>query len=124
VGRPDSHNRASSSSPTFHSLVLASLAVLVAAVLLRVLLSDVSSRCRNRHIPGPPAFPLVGHVPYLTQEPWAVFSRWADKFGPLYRLVVWNKLFVVVTDPAMVQEIFVTKRLKYPKDDWSYEFMR
>lgn len=77
---------------------------------------------RYRHIPGPPSYPLVGHIPYLVSEPWARFAAFAQRYGSLYKLMVWDKLFVVVSDPELVKQIFVTRRHLYPKDSWSYKF--
>ncbi len=81
---------------------------------------------RVRHIPGPPGVPLLGHVPFLLNAPWMTFAAWARTHGAgLYRVWVWNKLFVVVSDPAMVQEVFAAPpgTSLFPKDDWSYTFM-
>ena len=44
-------------------------------------------RSKLRHFPGPLGFPLIGHVPYLTKEPWVKFSYWAGVHGPVYQLV-------------------------------------
>jgi len=76
---------------------------------------------RTRHLPGPWGAPLVGHVPFLLRAPWLQFARWAARHGAVYKLYVWNKLFVVVSDPALVQEMFQSKSFR--KDQWSYAFM-
>jgi len=78
---------------------------------------------KTRHIPSPPSIPLIGHVPYLLNEPWIQFCRFAAKYGSIYKLQVWNKTFVVISDPSLVKEILVDKRTSYPKDDWSYSMM-
>lgn len=54
------------------------------------------------------------------------FAEFAAKYGALYKLWVWNKLFIVVSDPAVVKEMFADKSELgiYPKDQWSYENMR
>lgn len=75
-----------------------------------------------RRIPGPPSYFLIGHVPYLVTEPWKQFYRFALQYGSVYKMWVWDKLFVVVTDPDLVKHVFLTKRHIYPKDAWSYKF--
>lgn len=77
-----------------------------------------------RHIPGPFPLPFVGHVPYLLGKPWETFHRFARRYGGVYKLWVWNKVFVVVSEPALVADVLSTKRAKYPKDQWSYEYFR
>ena len=80
-------------------------------------------KARYRHIVGPPGYAFVGHVPYLTQEPWKRFAEFAARYGPVYKLWVFNKLFVVISEPELVKQVFVTRRHVYPKDAWSYKFM-
>jgi hypothetical protein len=75
-----------------------------------------------RRIPGPSSYFLIGHVPYLVTEPWKQFYRFAMQYGSVYKMWVWDKLFVVVTDPDLVKHVFLTKRHIYPKDAWSYKF--
>ena len=86
-------------------------------------LSTLVARIRTRHIPSPPGYPVLGHVPMLTSEPWIKFATWTAVLGPMYRLVVWDKVFVVVADPDAVKKIFVTDRESFPKDKWSYKYM-
>ena len=77
---------------------------------------------RLAHIPGPPGYPIVGHIPYLLTEPWMRFAGFSTQYGPLYKLWVWHKLFVVIADPVLVKRVFFDKRQVYPKDKWSYKF--
>jgi cytochrome P450 len=78
---------------------------------------------RTKHIGGPWPFPVIGHIPYLLSSPWLTFAKFSKKHGALYKVWVWNKLYVVVSDPQLVQEMFNTRKEKYPKDQWSYTFM-
>jgi hypothetical protein len=77
---------------------------------------------RLAHIPGPPGYPIVGHIPYLLKEPWMRFAGFTTTYGPLYKLWIWHKLFVVIADPALVKRVFFDRRAIYPKDNWSYKF--
>ncbi len=111
-------------SPIPRSVAATAVAVLLAAAFVASVLSGSVRAWRVRHIPGPRGWPLIGHVAYLLNEPWVAFVGWAARYGGAYKLWVWNKLFVVVSDPDMVREIFVERRTTYPKDDWSYTFMK
>jgi cytochrome P450 len=59
----------------------------------------------------------------LLSSPWLTFAKFAARHGALYKVWVWNKLYVVVSDPQLVQEMFNTRKERYPKDQWSYTFM-
>lgn len=101
-------------------VVIAVGAVVAVLVLVQGYLMVVAAR--YSHIPGPPSYPLVSHIPYLLSEPWARFAAFARRYGSLYKLMVFDKLFVVVSDPELVKQIFVTRRHLYPKDSWSYKY--
>ena len=104
------------------------MGVVVALGVVAFLVQEAVGALRRRklaHIPGPPGWPVVGHIPYLLSEPWMRFAQFATRHGGasgIYKLWVWHKLFVVINRPELVQRVFNTKRDIYPKDTWSYKF--
>lgn len=96
---------------------------LAAVAMFIFLLQGLRVTWRTRHIPGPRSFPIIGHVPYLLKEPWIAFYNFYKQYGPQYKLYLFNKLFVVISDPDQVKQVFSTAGYKYPKDAWSYKFM-
>lgn len=109
--------RRSPSLAVVGALLVASLAVFLAQEA-----AFAVHKQRLSHIPGPPGFPIVGHIPYLLSEPWMRFAAFSTRYGPLYKLWIWRKLFVVIADPVLVKRVFFDKRALYPKDAWSYKF--
>jgi hypothetical protein len=96
----------------------------VVLVLALVLVGEVVRMSTGLRIPGPPAYPFVGHIPMLTSEPWLKFANFAARYGPVYMLRIWYKPFVVLADPALVKQVFQDHKASYEKDQWSYEYMR
>jgi hypothetical protein len=48
----------------------------------------------------------AGHVPQILgpKNAW-VFSKWADRYGPLYKLHVLDHFMLVLTDPASIMQL-------------------
>lgn len=51
---------------------------------------------------------MLGCFPFLDRCPELSFDKWAKKFGNIFSLRLGNQLFVVLSDPAIVKDIFVT----------------
>jgi len=65
-------------------------------------------------LPGPRAWPLVGNALQLDQKQiHATLEAWARRYGPLYRVSLGPRLFVVVTEPALIAEV-----LRRRPDTW------
>ncbi|KAF9689461.1 hypothetical protein SADUNF_Sadunf01G0094600 [Salix dunnii] len=55
--------------------------------------------------PGPRGLPLVGYLPFLGYDLHKKFTELAGVYGPIYKLRLGNKLFMVVSSPRLAKEI-------------------
>ncbi len=68
--------------------------------------------------PGPLRVPIIGSVVAVVWEalrrgtdPYRVFARLAEKYGPVFHVKIFNKTIVVLNDYASVREAFVNPKL-------------
>nr|GLL49272.1 angelicin synthase-like [Ipomoea trifida] len=55
--------------------------------------------------PGPFGFPIVGYLPFLRPNLHHQFTDLAHKHGPIFKLQLGSRLFVVVNSPSIAKEI-------------------
>ncbi|KAB1217071.1 Flavonoid 3'-monooxygenase [Morella rubra] len=55
--------------------------------------------------PGPRGLPLVGYLPFLGTELHRKFEELAGIYGPIYKVWLGQKLWVVVNSPSLVKEV-------------------
>ncbi|KAG2432736.1 hypothetical protein HYH02_012870 [Chlamydomonas schloesseri] len=77
----------------------------IAALLLACLLIDPLPRWRLRHIPGPPALPLLGCVPAMMRLGGPQFFRQCfAAYGPVFKVAMGRKWVVVVADVELIRQ--------------------
>ena len=97
---------------------LAGLATIGVLVLYRYLAESYRLEGLMRSIPVPGGrWPFVGHVVTLLRgRPWEVFMGWYRTYGPVVRFNFFNEHYVMVADPALIEQIFKTRLEVYEKD--------
>ncbi|KAK4486394.1 hypothetical protein RD792_009068 [Penstemon davidsonii] len=55
--------------------------------------------------PGPRGLPIVGYLPYIGKNLLVQFTELAHQYGPIYKLHLGHKLWVVVSSPSITKEV-------------------
>ncbi|KAK6118994.1 hypothetical protein DH2020_047280 [Rehmannia glutinosa] len=55
--------------------------------------------------PGPRGLPILGYLPFLGKHLLHQFTDLGHKYGPIYKLYLGNKLWVVISSPSLVKEV-------------------
>ncbi|KAI3820725.1 hypothetical protein L1987_08273 [Smallanthus sonchifolius] len=55
--------------------------------------------------PGPRSFPIVGYIPFLSPQMHTQFINMAHTYGPIFKLTVGSKLYVVINTPELAKVV-------------------
>ncbi|KAL7111417.1 hypothetical protein ACP275_05G086000 [Erythranthe tilingii] len=55
--------------------------------------------------PGPKGLPVLGYLPFLGKNLINEFTYLGNKYGPIFKLYLGNKLCVVISSPSLVKEV-------------------
>ena len=72
------------------------------------LLIFVYTKVTRRRVPlppGPPGVPLLGNLPFLDPELHTYFRDLGQKYGPIVKLQLGNKVGIIVNSPSVAREI-------------------
>jgi cytochrome P450 len=59
--------------------------------------------------------PFIGSVHRRFSGPWEFFAELKDRFGDAVRFTLFNERFLLFNDPALVNEVLVTKQNSFRK---------
>ncbi|KAI4370383.1 hypothetical protein MLD38_018741 [Melastoma candidum] len=94
-----------------------SVFLLLIAVISSFVLKRSKNAARRPLPPGPIGLPILGYLPFLGDNLQEKFAELADAYGPIYKLWLGRKLYVVVSSPALVKEIVREKDLEFANRD-------
>ncbi|KAF8015801.1 hypothetical protein BT93_H1366 [Corymbia citriodora subsp. variegata] len=67
--------------------------------------------------PGPRGVPFLGYLPFLGTELHQKFAELAETYGPIYKLWLGSKLYVVVNSPLLAKEIVRDQDMTFANRD-------
>lgn len=55
--------------------------------------------------PGPRGLPIVGSLPFLDPDLHICFAKLSETYGPIFKLKLGSKLWIVISSPSLVREV-------------------
>lgn len=85
------------------SIIIATVLTLCALVVYR--LRNVGKR-PSGYPPGPPTVPIIGNIHLMPAENiHGQFKKWAERYGPIYSLILGTKPSIVLSSADAVKEL-------------------
>ncbi|KAI9694154.1 MAG: hypothetical protein M1822_003425 [Bathelium mastoideum] len=63
-------------------------------------------RARLPSFPGPPSWPLVGHIPHIRSNAAETYRRWSQRYGAVYQIQLGNVPVLVVNRARAARDLF------------------
>ncbi|KAL0312788.1 UNVERIFIED_CONTAM: cytochrome [Sesamum radiatum] len=79
--------------------------ILTFAILWSIRKLVKSGKQRPSLPPGPPGLPIVGYLSFLRKDLHHQFTELANKYGPIYKLWIGNKLWIVISSSSLIKEV-------------------
>ncbi|KAD4385680.1 hypothetical protein E3N88_25849 [Mikania micrantha] len=88
------------------TLLLVTISSLILAILwYKFKPSNSSSNGAPPLPPGPRSLPIVGYIPFLSSSLHTQFVSIAQTYGPIFKLKLGSKLYIVISNPELSKEV-------------------
>lgn len=85
------------------AMAVATISVVILAILWLYKLTLSSSK--SLLPPGPRSLPVVGYLPFLSRDLHKQFTNMAHTYGPIFKLHLGSKLYVVINTPELAKVV-------------------
>ncbi|XP_076913810.1 3,9-dihydroxypterocarpan 6A-monooxygenase-like [Bidens hawaiensis] len=90
---------------TNNQQLIVTTSLLILAILWYAFKPSNSSNDAPPLPPGPRSLPIVGYIPFLSPNLHTQFTNMAHTYGPIFKLNLESKLYVVINTPELAKEV-------------------